>query len=309
VRCPAAAEETSVNPALEETSDEHPVEDAGDMEATAANALLNTTPSAPREPINAGKVRLDCPECGNHGFFDLNRLNKLIRCPGCNSVWRLEGVNGMVKVGTVDPDMEVEVQADTGGWVKQKVPAGAAETEADTTSPGAGKASKRSRLLPKKPAGRKSRAWVSGFTVGARALLSNHHFLAAVGLALVVGVLWSLQALIPSQLKSRSREVARAWLARDTEGVKKFTEAPLAGKVDSWMKQNPPPDLSKGPAPLVSVSVDRNDGRSAEVTIQIKKLDDKGSAKHYVYRQRWANRDDGWVFSPDVRTVSLADEL
>src|SRR5262249_10335132 len=98
-----------------------------DIETTAASALLDTQPeqpTLPKTPISVGQVRLECPQCGNHGFFDLNKLNKLIRCRNCHSVCRVDALGGLVKVATVDPGVEVEVQSDTGGWSKHRVPIG-----------------------------------------------------------------------------------------------------------------------------------------------------------------------------------------
>ncbi len=311
----AVEEETSQPDAPSQEPPPAGPDPAEDAEATATIDWLDTetTQSAlPKEPINVGKVRLECPECGNHGFFDLTQLNKLIRCPSCNSVSRVDGVGGLVKVGTVDPGIEVEVQSDTGGWVKKRLPSSAATGDTDQATPSAptdqaGKPGKPTRPVLKKLPRRKTWPW-RDWARASLGLLNGPVGLGVAGVGLVVALVLFLPSLFPSQLKTRAEAVAKSWLAKDSEGIKQFTEENLVNRIDLWLKRNPPPDLSSGPAPTITVTVDRNDGRSAEVGIQIKKSNGKGPAKHYVFRHRWILKDS-WVFRPSVGSGGPADEL
>lgn len=65
--------------------------------------------------------------------------------------------------------------------------------------------------------------------------------LAAGALAfLVFGIVFVL-SLLPSQLESRGEKVARAWLARDVGGLKKFVEPSQAEKVPRWLQERASP--------------------------------------------------------------------
>ena len=123
--------------------------------------------------------------------------------------------------------------------------------------------------------------------------------LASVGFA-VSPLLW------PSQLKTRSQTMARAWLAKDVKQMEQFTEPGQEPYLASWLDNHPPPDLTgQEPAPEVRVSVQRNDGKSADVVIQIAAKDKKGQPAHYVYHHRWVDKGDGWFFHPQEAKNSL----
>jgi hypothetical protein len=121
----------------------------------------------------------------------------------------------------------------------------------------------------------------------------------------LLNVLWLVPilfpSLFPSQLKSRGQKAATAWLAGDVEGIKSFVDPSQAQIVDAWMKEHPPPDLSgQQPAPKVNVAVQRNDGRTAEVLIQVKAKKTDGAPVYFVFRHRWISRNGVWYIVPGI---------
>src|SRR5262249_50053120 len=91
-----------------------------------------------------------------------------------------------------------------------------------------------------------------------------------------------LYSLIPTQLESRGQQPARAWRARDPEQIKKCGDPTQAEGVPRRLKQSPPRDLANqaGAPPGVRVSVQRNDGRTAALVIQVKAKKKDGTPGH-----------------------------
>jgi tetratricopeptide (TPR) repeat protein len=125
---------------------------------------------------------------------------------------------------------------------------------------------------------------------------------AIVGLVVsIVLIPFLLPSLFPSELRSRGQKVAQAWLNRDAEQIKSFADPTLAENVPRWLEATPPPDLNEehGKA-VVSVAVERNDGDTAEVLIQIKGAKANGAPAYYVFRHRWLLRKGTWYLQPDL---------
>jgi hypothetical protein len=108
-------------------------------------------------------------------------------------------------------------------------------------------------------------------------------------------------SLFPSELRTRGQKVAQAWLARDVEQIRSFVDPAQVENIPRWLETTPPPELNgdQGNAD-VSVNVERNDGDSAEILIQIKSVKANGTPAFYVFRHRWVLRKDTWYFQPDI---------
>jgi hypothetical protein len=124
--------------------------------------------------------------------------------------------------------------------------------------------------------------------------------LGTMALAVVVLVGMGVYRLIPSALQSRGQKAARAWLAADIPQVQQFVQPAQAGAVEAWLRDNPPPKLDGPKPPQLRVAVQRNDGRTAEVLIQIRAVKKDGTAAHFVFRHRWVSRDGTWYLQPAV---------
>src|SRR5262249_26787461 len=114
--------------------------------------------------------------------------------------------------------------------------------------------------------------------------------------ALVIAGLLLTLSLLPSLLRKRAEAMAHAWLARDTDSLKQFIEPSQAENVTKWFEKNLPPDLPEQPAPEVQVTVQRNDGTTAEVLIQIKTTEKNGKPAYYVFQHHWFEEEDNWYF-------------
>jgi hypothetical protein len=108
-------------------------------------------------------------------------------------------------------------------------------------------------------------------------------------------------SLFPSELRTRGQKVAQAWLARDAEQLRSFTDPTQVEHIPRWLEATPPPDLNEDQGKAeVSVNVERNDGDSAEILIQIKAAKANGTPSYFVYRHRWVLRKDTWYLQPDI---------
>jgi len=126
-----------------------------------------------------------------------------------------------------------------------------------------------------------------------------------IGVAFVIPAVFP--SLFPSKLRTRAQIVGDAWLARDAEQIRSYTEPSLADNVPIWLESNPLPELNgQGTKPVVDVSVRRNDGRSAEVMIQITGTRPNGAQAQYIYLHRWVSRDGAWYVQPGVRASTTA---
>jgi hypothetical protein len=138
-----------------------------------------------------------------------------------------------------------------------------------------------------------------GTTTGRVAL-----FAGVVGLVVLLPFLFP--SWFPSTLRSRGQKAAYAWLAKDAAKLKEFAEPSVAEMVPRWLEENPPPDLSgQKPPATVTVGVERNDGRSAEILIQIKtRKDDRPT--FLIYRHRWVSRNGTWYIRPTLSPSGVA---
>lgn len=77
--------------------------------------------------------------------------------------------------------------------------------------------------------------------------------------------------------------------------------------MSNWLKQNPPPDVAgQQPGPKVHVAVQRNDGRTAEILIQIQAKNKDGSPAHFVFQQRRVSRDGTWYLKPAISVTRVS---
>ncbi|HKI36924.1 MAG TPA: tetratricopeptide repeat protein [Gemmataceae bacterium] len=259
-------------------------------------------PSKPAAP--PGKLRLECPECGTAGLLDVRNLARIFRCPGCRTWWRTSLAGDLIKAPA--PGIEVEVTSDT-GRSKHRVPVvaesqGPQAAKAESTPdppPKPAKAAKSSKSV--KPEPREGRLRFAGQWVAAAAKTrAGRWAMAGSVVVLLVLVPFVFPSLFPSQLRSRGQKASQAWLARDVEQIKQYVEPTQVEYVERWLKEDPPPNLD-GQQPRVDVAVERNDGRSAEVVIQIRAKKDNGAPAYFVFRQRWISKGGVWYVQPNLR--------
>jgi tetratricopeptide (TPR) repeat protein len=314
---------TPVPPVKEETASHRAATEATAAEPTAAPAekqqRKEEAPAAEnrgeagatrpaRKPTAAvSKLRVECPECGTEGLLDVRNLDKLFRCPNCQTWWRTSATGDLMRAD--GPGIEVEVASGT-GRNKHRVPgaAGGQSSDAATTAParetaaGTEKSPPKARPAPKRRRREGSIRYAYLWVTTAAQTRSGRWALAAGVLALLGLVPLLFPSLFPSQLRTRGEKAAQAWLARDVDAVKQFVEPSQTEKVELWLKQEPPPNLAgQEPAPRVTVAVERNDGRNAVVVIQIKAKNKNGAAAFFVFRHRWVSVDGVWYVEPNLR--------
>jgi hypothetical protein len=51
----------------------------------------------------------------------------------------------------------------------------------------------------------------------------------------------------------------------------------------------------------VDVAVQRNDGKTAEVIVQVRATKENGTPAYFVFRQHWVSRDGVWYVQPTLR--------
>jgi tetratricopeptide (TPR) repeat protein len=281
----------------------------------------------------SGKLQLECPECGTAGLLDLRHLGKKFRCPGCHLWWRTnasghleetarpEGAPATVDDGpksgvwkplpAADFKPSPKSSADSPATVAPK-----AETTPETPKVAAETTPERapSKSTQPKPNGtaprrrRESSLRLAGMWLVAFSKTRGALWVALLGLVLfMAAVPFFFPSLFPSELRSRGQKVVQAWLAKDAEQIKNFTEPTLSENVPRWMEATPPPELNEeqGKA-AVTVSVERNDGSTAEVLIQIKGMKANGTPANYVFRHRWANHGGTWFLQPDIPAATTA---
>jgi tetratricopeptide (TPR) repeat protein len=272
-------------------------------EPPATETSTETKPLS-RAVIEVGKIRLECPDCGTMGLLDMRNLHKLFRCPGCSRWWRTDPGGRLTAVTDPDPSaVEVEAWKNTGERNKHRVPMpGGTPSNAPSRKPGG--------PLPRKTinAGQRSREgvmeyagqWLRAFaaTRTGRWMVGGLVLLALTSASLAVSpLIW------PGALKTRGQALARAWLADDIDQMEQLTDATEVAKLRSWLEHHPPPEL-RGQSPTVNVAVERNDGRTADVVVQITAKDKKGQPAHYVFHHRWLEKDGQWYFRPPEAKAS-----
>ena len=123
-----------------------------------------------------------------------------------------------------------------------------------------------------------------------------------VGLLLValVGAGFIVYPLIfPSALKARGEKVAQAWLSKNAEQIQRLAEPEQSSAVERWLDKHPPPspDSLQG-APTVNVAVEREDGKTAEVVVQVTAKKKDGQPTFYVFHHHWIQKGGYWYFRP-----------
>jgi hypothetical protein len=291
------------------------------VDSTETIAPKPTLPPPPAPRPSEVKLRLECPECGTSGLFDVRNLNRKFRCPGCSNWWRTDTAGVLVPAAPESETVETvaEVMNKPRAPATTPVPAlaaanGAAKTltpaelwgppAAPLPTPSRTKSSKSAPRAKAAPARteRESRLTLARLWLIAAAK-SRAGRLALAGTGVVIVMLLGIAALslFPSELRSRGQKAAQAWLAGDVEQIKQFVDTAQVSQVSGWLKQNPPPDVAgQQPAPSVHVAVQRNDGYSAEILIQIKAKKKDGTLGHYVYRQNWISRQGTWYLKPSI---------
>jgi hypothetical protein len=264
-------------------------------------------------------------------LLDLRHLGKKFRCPGCHLWWRTNTNGHLEETSRPEGVPATDEGPKSGIWKPLPSDAKSSPTSATETAATATAKAETTPETPKlpeeltperapakptqaKPNGTAPRRrqesslryagmWLAAFSKTRSALL-----LAVLVLVLfTVAVPFLFPSLFPSELRSRGQKVAQAWLAKDTEQIKAFTEPTLSENVPRWMEVTPPPELNVEPGKAaVTVSVERNDGSTAEILIQIKGTKTNGTPANYVFRHRWANHNGTWYLQPDIPAASNA---
>jgi predicted RNA-binding Zn-ribbon protein involved in translation (DUF1610 family) len=319
-----------------ESNDE---ESAKETRSPAATDGTEQTPAkAPKLSVPSSKLQLECPECGTLGLLDMRHLGKKFRCPGCQFWWRTNASGNLEEttkpehtpdagprsgVCRPSPDSAADMGPKSGIWkpATSKPVGSLAEntasalseamlsgTTAATSSAPASPSHPAVKLMPVKSAGKaprrrkESSLQYAGLWIATVSRTKPGRVLAIL---IVLLALFSIPFLFPSlfasELRSRAQKVAAAWLARDVEQLRPFVDPTLVESIPRWLETTPPPELTEdqGRADMM-VSVERNDGDTAEVLIQIKAAKHNGTSAYYVFRHRWVLRKDTWYVQPDL---------
>ena len=241
-----------------------------EAEPTIAEKEEATQPTPVRAEVESPSLQLECPGCGEAGLFKLDRLDKLVFCRGCDTWYRTNNLGRLAKVPPPagPAGTWVEVSKPGGGWTKNFVPHSAKARPARETRTG-GRAKSTRRLV-----------------LGT---------LIATGIGAIIA---SFLFFRTDSLTSRTKALARAWLASDEAGMRKFTDPVAEQDLPRWLHHNPPPELgASGRNPWITVAVERNDGKTAEVRLGV----DAGSAEFLPVAifQRWVEKGGRWYFSPE----------
>jgi hypothetical protein len=122
--------------------------------------------------------------------------------------------------------------------------------------------------------------------------------LAGVAVALALGLAGRAHGL-----KGRSQAFARARLAGDEAGMRRLTDPADAPHLGPWLAANPPPDaaaFANQNHPSVSIAVERDDDRTADVALHIEAKNSGGPPLYFALYQRWVEKDGTWCFSPTI---------
>jgi tetratricopeptide (TPR) repeat protein len=308
-------------------------------DSTAAVAAAATVPEGPRLPEPpSGKLQLECPECGTPGLLDMRHLGKKFRCPGCHLWWRT-GIGGDLEETTAPDDVvraSPEEGPKSGIWkplatpAKPEKPGGAVATSAapaatltepalpstkkdpEPESPAAkpgksGTAQERTSAKPTRRRKESSLRYASQWVGAAVRTWTARGVALCCLLISLLFIPYLFPSLFPSELRARGQEVAKAWLAKDSEKLKSFADPTLVENVPRWLEVAPPPDLNEGRGGAnVTVTVDRKADDKAEVLIQIKSAKPDGTPAFYVFRHRWAQRKGTWYLQPEIPPTSTA---
>jgi len=276
------------------------------LHGTAVRGAERTVADSPKVPaLPSGMLQLECPKCGTTGLLDVRHLSKKFCCPTCHLWWRTNASGHLEKTTKPEddpysPHRPVGVDSKSEIWKPVVSKPAKDPTESSTVGQAAVAAGAMLAVAtpPKNPADTASPTFPSakfpppitegvGTGLWERKESSLHYagrwivaftqtkegrWTAIVGVVFLIGSMLSFlfPSLFASELHSRGQKVAEAWLSRDVEQIKPFTDPRLVENVARWLEATPPPDLKeKHGKPVVSVAVERNDGESAEVLIQI----------------------------------------
>src|SRR5262249_12274176 len=145
------------------------------------------------------------------------------------------------------PEVEVEVTP-AAARGKDRVPVAAGEAPQHPSADGASrpppKPAPASRSVKPAPKRRRREGPLRYAALSVATAARSHPgrwALAASVLALLGLTPLLFPSFFASELKTRGEKVAHAWLARDVEQVKQFVNPSEVGKVDRWLKEEPPP--------------------------------------------------------------------
>lgn len=230
-------------------------------------ANVSCSPSS-REPGEIASIEIICPACRVSQEIPRERQDGLILCPGCSTFYRMNAAGKLT---------EIKCERERGGERK---------------SPG--------RQKPRRPSPPFGR---SGFS---SANLTVTAVVAAVLLGVVVLGAILFRSFTSSPLESSGAAVARAWLAQDLPRIKEYTDPDRNGDLERWLELNPPPAFvrpEQDSNPLIDVTVERNDGKTADLAFRIGSSKVSGEPLFVVIYQRWMEKDGKWVFAPDSKEL------
>jgi tetratricopeptide (TPR) repeat protein len=276
-----------------------------------APATPEVPATQPKPAIRSAKLRLECPGCGTMGLFDLRNLGKQFRCPSCSSWWRTNAAGQLVQAPAPPTEAKAPDPARTSPQpaVTAKAPAVEKQKPDKPPAPPApakpAPPPKAGKPRPKTSAEESRLRDLMGWMLSSAKTKSGVGVMAAgvLGLLFLMPVLFP--SLFPSKLKKRGTQAVHAWLSKDIEQIKPFVEPSLTGQVPRWLEEAPPPDLAGQEPPRVSVAVQRNDGRTADLLVQIKAKKKDGAPAFFVFRHRWVHKDGVWYVRPGISTTGV----
>ena len=123
-----------------------------------------------------------------------------------------------------------------------------------------------------------------------------------VGLVLVAVVVAGCivyPLVFASVLKARGEKITQAWLSKNAEQIQSLVQPEQSGKVTTWLAKHPPPNSEslKG-APTVNVAVERDDGKTADLVVQVTAKKKDGQPAFYVFHHHWIQKGGDWYFQP-----------
>lgn len=232
-------------------------------------------------------LTLACPACGTAGLIRWDRLDKLLRCHGCATWFRLqrEGELVIVPPPVLEEKPEtirVEVRSCQSNWKAHDAP-----LPRDVETP--------PRLA--------IRAFLRGLPL---------HWIAACSVLLIGGVVTAALLLhrpvpphlgeLPVELEPRARLLAEAWLAKDTAQMLRLTDAAQDRVLRRWLADHPPPvaDASSSSPPRIDVLIQPGGAQAADLTVRVS----LAQASETVWHQHWEEKMGSWYFLPSVMHTS-----
>ncbi|MGE3807608.1 MAG: tetratricopeptide repeat protein, partial [Gemmataceae bacterium] len=180
---------------------------------------------------NAGKLKLECPDCEMSGLFDFNQLNKLIRCRNCNNFYRVDALGELVRIPPekLPTGIMVEVRSGLGGWKRRWVPAPGAKIT-DLALPQVAVSPEPPAPARPKPTSartKKGPSRLEQFHAWSTQLRETHGRWILVSLVVAVLALAGIAAtrnVVPIDLREGSDSVAHAWINQDVATMEKYVD-------------------------------------------------------------------------------------